>query len=50
MLTPTSGTLLAYLAAGRINWVDWARFILPLWAAFIVIACILLAIAVMLGA
>ena len=50
MLTPTSGTLLAYLAAGRINWIDWAKFILPLWAAFIFIACVLLAVAVLLGA
>ncbi|MEE2567659.1 YfcC family protein [Hyphobacterium marinum] len=50
MLTPTSGTLLAYLAAGRINWLDWARFVLPLWALFIVIACALLGVAVALGA
>jgi len=50
MLTPTSGTLLAYLAAGRINWVDWARFVLPLWAVFIVIACLLLGVSVSLGA
>lgn len=50
MLTPTSGTLLAYLAAGRIEWLDWLRFILPLWLVFIVIACVLLGVAVVLGA
>tara|TARA_R110000868_G_scaffold57591_2_gene177820 strand:+ start:52272 stop:53663 length:1392 start_codon:yes stop_codon:yes gene_type:complete len=50
MLTPTSGTLLAYLAAGRIDWLDWARFIAPLWAGFIVLACGMLGVAVWLGA
>ena len=50
MLTPTSGTLLAYLAAGRIDWLDWAKFIAPLWAGFIVIACLLLGVSVWLGA
>ncbi|WP_339746618.1 hypothetical protein [uncultured Maricaulis sp.] len=50
MLTPTSGTLLAYLAAGRIEWLDWAKFIAPLWAGFIAIACVLLGVAVWLGA
>ncbi len=50
ILTPTSGTLLAYLAAGRIEWIAWVRYILPIWFAFILVACVLLAIAVTLGA
>ena len=49
MLTPTSGTLLAYLAAGRIEWLAWVRYILPIWAGFIVLACALLSVAVALG-
>ena len=46
MLTPTSGTLLAYLATAQVGWVEWARFIIRLWAIYIVIAIVLLAIAV----
>lgn len=46
MLTPTSGTLLAYLATARVSWAPWAKFILPLWAVNIVVAMILLAVAV----
>ena len=29
-VTPTSGMLLAYLAAGKVNYGDWVKFILPL--------------------
>ena len=29
-VTPTSGMLLAYLAAGKVNYGDWLKFILPL--------------------
>jgi uncharacterized ion transporter superfamily protein YfcC len=46
MLTPTSGTLLAYLATANIGWVQWARFILPLWLIFIITSVVLLAISV----
>ncbi len=46
MLTPTSGTLLAYLATAQVGWVEWARFIVRLWAIYIIIAIALLAIAV----
>ena len=46
MLTPTSGTLLAYLATAQVGWVEWARFIFRLWVIYIVIAIILLGIAV----
>lgn len=29
-ITPTSGMLLAYLAAGKVNYGDWIRFVMPL--------------------
>lgn len=49
MLTPTSGTLLAYLATAQVGWVEWARFIFRLWLIYIAIAVILLGIAVSIG-
>ena len=49
MLTPTSGTLLAYLATANVGWPQWARFMAPLWAVFIVRALIMLAFAVLVG-
>ncbi len=49
MLTPTSGTLLAYLATAQVGWVEWARFVLRLWAIYIVIAIALLSFAVLVG-
>lgn len=49
MLTPTSGTLLAYLATAQVGWVQWARFIFPLWLLFSAVAMVLLSIAVMIG-
>jgi uncharacterized ion transporter superfamily protein YfcC len=49
MLTPTSGTLLAYLATAQVGWVEWARFIFRLWLIYIAIAIGLLGIAVAIG-
>jgi uncharacterized ion transporter superfamily protein YfcC len=49
MLTPTSGTLLAYLAAAQVGWVQWAKFIVWLWAIYIVLALLMLAYAVSIG-
>ena len=49
MLTPTSGTLLAYLATAEVSWVAWARFIVKLWAIFIVVAIAILGVAVSIG-
>ena len=49
LLTPTSGTLLAYLATAQVNWTDWAKAVFWLWLIYIVIAMALLAIAVNLG-
>jgi len=50
IITPTSGTLLAYLATARIGWWQWAKFVAPLWLAYIFIAMGLLALSVQLGA
>ena len=49
MLTPTSGTLLAYLATANVGWPQWARFIVPLWGIFIALAILMLTFAVFVG-
>ncbi|MBU1437191.1 MAG: YfcC family protein [Gammaproteobacteria bacterium] len=49
MITPTSGTLLAYLATAQVGWAQWARFILPLVAIFVLLACLMLMTAVYIG-
>ncbi len=49
ILTPTSGTLLAYLATAQVGWVEWARFVFWLWLTFIGLALIMLTIAVNIG-
>ncbi|NVJ99427.1 MAG: YfcC family protein [Alphaproteobacteria bacterium] len=46
MITPTSGTLLAYLATAQVGWGRWAKFIFPLWLIFSLIAMALLVVAV----
>lgn len=37
MVSPTNGLLLAFLAASRVNYVDWARFVAPLVALYFMI-------------
>lgn len=49
MITPTSGTLLAYLATARINWIDWAKFVFPLFLIFAGLAVVMLSICVIVG-
>ncbi|CAB0151236.1 hypothetical protein PSI9734_01649 [Pseudidiomarina piscicola] len=49
MITPTSGTLLAYLATAQVPWTQWAKFILPLCLVFIGLATLMLSYAVSLG-
>ena len=49
MLTPTSGTLLAYPATAQVGWVEWARFIFRLWLIYILIAIVLLGVAISIG-
>ncbi len=48
-ITPTSGMLLAYLAAGKVNYGSWVRFIMPLVAILAMLCLIALAILVGLG-
>jgi uncharacterized ion transporter superfamily protein YfcC len=49
LLTPTSGTLLAYLAAAQVGWVQWAKAVFWLWLIYIGIAIVMLTIAVQTG-
>lgn len=49
LLTPTSGTLLAYLATAQVNWTDWAKAVVWLWVIYIIIAMAILAVVVKLG-
>lgn len=42
MVTPTSGMLLAYLAAAKVGWGQWLRFIWPLFAVYTVLALAIL--------
>jgi len=49
LLTPTSGTLLAYLAAAQVGWVQWARYAFLLWLIYIGIAIVMLTVALRTG-
>jgi uncharacterized ion transporter superfamily protein YfcC len=48
-LTPTSGMLLAYLAAGKVSYGAWIRFVLPLALMLLVLCAVALLIAVATG-
>ena len=48
-LTPTSGMLLAYLAAGGVSYGRWIRFIAPLAIALVILCAIALVIGVAIG-
>ncbi|MDE1150033.1 MAG: hypothetical protein PW843_26060 [Azospirillaceae bacterium] len=49
MVTPTSGMLLAYLAAARVGFGTWIRFILPLWGVLVALSLAIMAAGVWLG-
>jgi uncharacterized ion transporter superfamily protein YfcC len=49
MVTPTSGMLLAYIAASKVSFGEWIRFILPLFAVLLILAVAALIIAVAIG-
>lgn len=49
MITPTSSGLLVLLATAQVGWGQWARYILPLFLIYMVLAMMLLAIAVTTG-
>jgi uncharacterized ion transporter superfamily protein YfcC len=42
MITPTSGMLLAYLAAAKVGWGQWLRFVWPLFALYTALALVIL--------
>ncbi|WP_049973922.1 YfcC family protein [Azospirillum sp. B4] len=46
MVTPTSGMLLAYLAAARVSYAAWMRFVLPLWGVLVALSLAIMALAV----
>jgi uncharacterized ion transporter superfamily protein YfcC len=48
-LTPTSGMLLAYLAAGKVSYGSWIRFVLPLAIVLFVLCMFALLVAVGVG-
>jgi uncharacterized ion transporter superfamily protein YfcC len=48
-LTPTSGMLLAYLAAGRVSYGQWIRFVAPLALLLLALCVVALVVAVMIG-
>ena len=48
-LAPTSSGLLVLLATANVGWGQWARYILPLFLIYAVLAMVLLAIAVQTG-
>lgn len=49
MITPTSGMLLAYLAAARVGFGEWMRFITPLFLLLLLLSGVALAIATHIG-
>jgi len=49
MVTPTSGMLLAYIAASKVGFGEWLRFIAPLFAVLLLLSVIALGIAVATG-
>jgi uncharacterized ion transporter superfamily protein YfcC len=49
MITPTSSGLLVLLAAANVGWVQWARFVLPLFLICTTVALLLLACAALTG-
>ena len=48
-VTPTSGMLLAYLAAGKVGYGEWIRFVLPLILLLTLLSLAAIALAVVIG-
>ncbi|MFK0271164.1 YfcC family protein [Pseudomonas asiatica] len=49
LLTPTSTGLLVLLATAQVGWAAWAKFIIPLWISYLVLALGLLTVAISIG-
>jgi len=50
MISPTNGALLAFLAAAKVDWADWARFVAPLFVVLGIVAFLAIQIMVAAGA
>ncbi|MGY6587503.1 MAG: putative basic amino acid antiporter YfcC [Wenzhouxiangella sp.] len=49
LIIPTSATLMGVLGAARIDWAVWARWVLPLLAAYVAMALGFIGVAVLIG-
>ena len=49
LFTPTSGALMAVLAAGGVRYDRWLRFVLPMWAVMMAIGAVAVLTAVLIG-
>ncbi len=49
MVTPTNGLLLAFLAASKVDYVDWLRFIAPLFCVLCIVGIVALYLMTILG-
>ena len=49
LLTPTSGALLALLAAGRVRYDEWFRFAFPLYLALMLLGVLSIVVAIAIG-
>jgi len=49
MITPTSGMLLAYLAAARVSFLEWIGFVVPLFLGLTLLSVLALTVAVTIG-
>lgn len=49
LITPTSGILLAYLATAKVGFVEWFKYVFPLFVVLLVLAVISLVAAVQIG-
>ena len=48
-MTPPSGMLLAYIAASKVGFGEWIRFIAPLFAAMLLVGIAALGVAIAIG-
>jgi uncharacterized ion transporter superfamily protein YfcC len=49
LITPTNGALMATLAAARVSYDEWVRFLLPVYLGLLVIAGLGICVAVLFG-
>ena len=49
LITPTNGALMAILAAAKVSYEDWIRFVVPMWALLSVFGAICIVVAMAIG-